>query len=143
METQVALALASFLPYFLRAGKRAGEEMADALGTEAGRLAVALWERLRDKILGDPLAKGAAEQVAKRPDDPRALGALELQLEELLASNASLRREIATVLQAGQSGDASATGRSIAIGGGQRATNGGVNVGGDNAGTISTNRARR
>lgn len=142
METQVAAALAAFLPYLLRAGKRAGEEAADALGSEAGRLAVALWERLRDKILGSPLARGAADQVARRPDDPRALGALELQLEELLESNESLRRDIAAILEAAASGNATATGRGIAITGGQRASSGGVTIGGDNTGSVNTNRRR-
>jgi len=135
METAVVAALAAFLPALLaRAGQRAGEEVGAELGAGAGRLAVKLWDRIRGVVLGDPIAKAAAEKVAERPDDPRATGALELRLEDLTKADAALRADLAAILEA--AGDVTAREGGYAVR--QTASNGGVNVGRDNTGTIRT-----
>jgi hypothetical protein len=86
--------LAPFLPYLLRAGKTFGDEAAQALGEGAWTHAKRLWERLRPSVEGKPAASQAADDDPEPPDDERARGALELQLEKLLGEDADLAAEI-------------------------------------------------
>lgn len=140
MEAIVAAALAPFLPYLVRAGQRAGEDIADALGSEAGRLARALWERLRPRFDARPTAREAAEDVAGQPDNELARAALQHQLTKILADDPSLRHEIEKLLEDGHRAGAFATEGGVAITGGQHAESGGIVVGRDLHGNIRTSR---
>jgi hypothetical protein len=136
MEAALVAALAPFLPYLVRAGQRAGGQVADELGDAAGQLAKDLWARLRPGVEEKPAAKEAVEDVAARPDDERARGALELQLEKLLRGDQGLARELAQMLEDAQragtiSGD-------VHIGGDVRADRGGVAAGRDIHGGVDT-----
>src|ERR687892_1570720 len=102
MEAALVAALAPFLPYLVRAGQRAGGQVADELGDAAWQLAKDLWARLRPGVEEKPAAKEAVEDVAARPDDERARGALELQLEKLLRGDQGLARELAQMLEDAQ-----------------------------------------
>jgi uncharacterized protein YgbK (DUF1537 family) len=111
--------LAPFLPYLVVAGRDVAEKAAHALGSEAWEHAQALWERLRGSVDAKPAAREAAEDVARAPDDARAVAALELQLEKLLAADRGLADELARLWE--QGGGARATiasgDRAVAIGG--------------------------
>lgn len=126
--------LAPFLPYLFKAGETTAEEAGKAIGEGAWAAAKGLWERLWPHVEEQPGAQAAAERVAKAPDDDRVRGALEVEIEDLLKADASLKTDIerlwadakaANVVTA--SGD-----RSIAIGGDAR----GIFITGDDA-TIS------
>jgi hypothetical protein len=130
----IVAALAGFLPAFLG---RAAEELGDELGSDAGRMAKKLWDRLRDSIMGNPVAKDAAESVADRPGDPRATGALELQLESMLKRDDGLRRDLEAILAARPSGAITATDGGSVVIGGQQASNGGLNIGGSVGGNVT------
>jgi hypothetical protein len=111
--------LAPFLPYLIQAGQKAASEAADALGEAAWPHAQALWARIRGKVEEKPAAREAADDVAKAPEDERARGALELQIEKLLAHDAALAQDVERLWgQAQAAGVVIASGdRAIAIGG--------------------------
>jgi hypothetical protein len=82
--------LSPFLPTLM-------QSLADQTGTAAFEHARRLWERLRPKVAESPAAEQAAERVAQAPEDARWRTALELQLEELLAENPELAKELAAL----------------------------------------------
>ena len=110
--------LAPFLPYLVQRGEELGEEAARTLGAGAWGFAKRIWERLRPKVEEKPAAAEAAGDVAAAPDDQRALGAFELQLEKLLAADAELAAAIQQLLAEAQQAGVVASGEgSIAVGG--------------------------
>jgi hypothetical protein len=111
--------LAPFLPYLMQSGANLAEDAVRALGREAWQHAQQLWAKLRPGIEGKPAAQEAARDVAEAPEDPRARGALELQIEKLLAADQQLADELTRLWQHGEgsrlvvaSGD-----RAVAVGG--------------------------
>lgn len=110
--------LAPFLPYLVERSEELGEEAARKLGAGAWGFAKRIWERLRPGVEEKPAAAEAATDVAAAPDDQRALGALELQLEKLLAADAGLAAAVAQLLAEAQQAGVVASGEgSIAVGG--------------------------
>lgn len=75
--------LAPFIPYLVQAGQSFGDEAATRFGAEAWAHVQGIWARLAERLAGKPAAKEAVDDVANRPEDTRAQGALELQLEKL------------------------------------------------------------
>ena len=92
--------LTPFLPYLQKAGEKAGEEAAKKLGEGAWERAKALWGKLHPRVAENAGAQGAVESLMKRPADPRAKGAVELQVEEILAADPGLASELAKLLEA-------------------------------------------
>ncbi|HEX8085144.1 MAG TPA: hypothetical protein VF529_12710 [Solirubrobacteraceae bacterium] len=111
--------LAPFLPKLLAAGEMLVAGALDEAGTDAWEHAKRLWGRLRGKVEGRPGAAEAAADAAARSDDPRALGALQLQLEKILAGDAQLAADVTALWEEAQrSGVVAAMGdRSVAISG--------------------------
>ena len=107
--------LAPFLPTFL------AETVADAARTHGGEAlehAKRLWERLRGGVEEREAAAEAAADVAARPEDPRAVSALELQLEKLLERDPELAAEVGRLWEEAQRAGVVAAGeRSVAVGG--------------------------
>ena len=56
---QIVQFLAPFLPYLLKAGEKAAEEVGRKLGAAAWEQARALWARLRPKVEARPAAQVA------------------------------------------------------------------------------------
>jgi hypothetical protein len=111
--------LAPFLPYLLQAGQKAASDAADALGEAAWPHAQKLWARIRGKVEEKPAAQEAATDVAKAPQDERARGALELQLEKLFGEDPTLAQDVGQLWdEAQRAGVVIASGeRAIAVGG--------------------------
>ena len=108
--------LSPFLPALMRAGESAVEAAATGIAGEALEHAKALWARLRPKVEEKPAAAQAARKVADAPDDKRWQTALELQIEELLAEDQSLAREIASLWEQANAAGVVAVGeRSVAV----------------------------
>ena len=118
------------MPYLLRAGKRAGENVADAVGDETARLVKALWEKVGPGIEERPAARDVAQDVAADPANAPALKSLEYQLGKLLAEDPALADDVGRILKQGQ-----ATG--IVLSGGQHAETGGV-IAGQIGGSVQT-----
>src|SRR4051812_40187199 len=92
--------LTPFLPYLQKAGETVGEEVAKKFGEGVWERAKALWGKVGPRVAEQSQAQSAVETLVKRPDDPRARGAVELHLEEILAANPALASEIAKLLEA-------------------------------------------
>ena len=133
MEAAIIGLLAPFLPQLLKAGESAAEEAAKALGSEAGKWAKALWAKLSPKVEERPVARDAAERVAATPDDPRARGAFELQLEEILRAEPNLAAELGRILR-----DAQEAGVTVEVGGDVHADRGSIGVIGKVGGDVQT-----
>lgn len=140
MEAILASLLAPFLASLLAVGQRASAGAAEALGSEAGRLARRIWERLGSSVAEKPSAKEAAEDLAAQPDDEGARKALEWQLAKILKENAELRDELAGLVEEGQRSGVVADRGGVVIQGGLNPTHGGVAAGRDIKGNIRTGR---
>lgn len=92
--TQLTAFLAPFLGFLLPAAKSFADASLDQAGRHAAQHAEALWERLWPKVSGRAAAEEAANDVALKPNDSRALASLELQLEKILLENPDIAREI-------------------------------------------------
>ena len=77
-----------------------------------------IWARLWPRIAAREAAVEAVHDVEARPDDSRARGALELQLEKLMRSDPELASEITQLWRDTVSSGVLAVGtRSVAVGG--------------------------
>lgn len=116
----VTLSLIPFLPYLSKLGDKAAEEAAKHLGADAWEHAKALWSRFHPQIAAKPAAAEALQRVTDRPGDARVNGALELQIEDMLAENAALKTEVEKLVEGAKSSGVTVTAsgeRSVAIGG--------------------------
>lgn len=105
METDIALIakdVAAFLvpalPYLVRAGDKAVEEVGKKIGGEAMDYAKRLWARLRPKAESTQALQAAISDAAAAPEDEDAQAQLRLQLKKLLADDEQLAKELAEVL---------------------------------------------
>jgi hypothetical protein len=93
--------LAPFLPMLLGLGQKAIEKGAEKLGEKGAEgLVGKMWQMLKPKVEAKPAAIEAAADVAKAPENVRAIASLEHQLEKILEApeNADLAAEIAKLL---------------------------------------------
>ncbi len=109
-------ALIPLLPYLLRIGDAAADEVGRRIGAAAWEQIRALWERLRLRRSVEPVAQA----VVASPDNPALREALREEIARALAEDDSLAQELARLLP--QSGPAGQTviasgERSVAIGG--------------------------
>jgi hypothetical protein len=110
--------LAPCLGALLGAVSAAADEVGRGVGSELFEHARRLWAKLRPHVESKPAALEAAQDVAARPEDARARGALELQLEELFTEDRALSDAIALLLRdAVDAGVVAAGERNVAVGG--------------------------
>jgi len=121
MEAALVAFLAPFLPYLVKAGEKVIDETAGALAGEAGKRGKALWQKIFPKLEQSPAGAGAAERVAANPEDKRAQGALELELEELFREDGALKREVERMVEEAQRAGVFASHGGLAVGGDVRA----------------------
>jgi len=121
LATAITGFLAPLLPYLLKGGEKAAEEVGKKFGGAVWDRAAALWARLRPRLEARPASQEAIQEVAKAPDDQAAQGALNLQVRKILAEDSELAQEVARWLEETRrtgvritvaSGD-----RSVAVGG--------------------------
>jgi hypothetical protein len=93
---EVTALLVPLLPYL----EGAGGKIAEGVGESVWEGAKALWGKLRPRVAAKESGREAVAKVIERPTDSRAMGTLELQLEELLAADTSFASEIAKLLEA-------------------------------------------
>jgi len=132
MESVLVSLLAPFLSQLLGRGEQVLEAGAERLGGAALDLARRVWAKVSPQVEAKEAAREAADELAERPDDERAQGALELQLQKLLSAAPGLAGELQTLLDDGKrSGVLAADGSMVIIGGDVRADRGGVAAGRD------------
>jgi len=92
---QIVQFLPPFLPYLLRAGEKAAEEVGRKLGAAAWEKAQALWARLRRKKNVEQVAQTAAAL----PDNPALRDALRVEIARALAEDPALQEEVRRLMQ--------------------------------------------
>ena len=123
LAAAVAAALVPASPFLVdEAPGLAPGEAGPGLAAGALDLAQALWSRLRPRVEANAAARQTMLQVAQNPRAPHAEAGLGFQLQALLAADAGLAQELASVLRDGTRGGAApqviaAGERSVAIGG--------------------------
>jgi len=116
LAQKIAAFLMPLLPYLLKVGDKAAEEVGKKIGGEGWERAKALWGKLRHK----KNVEQVAQTVAALPDNQALREALREEIARALAEDDSLAQELARLLP--QSGPAGQTviasgNRSVAIGG--------------------------
>lgn len=94
----VAAFLVPALPYLIKAGENAVEEVGKRIGGDAMNYAKRLWARLRPKAEARPALQEAISDAAAAPEDEDAQAQLRLQLKKLLADDEQIAKELAEVL---------------------------------------------
>ena len=87
--------LLPLMPYLLKIGEKATEEIGKKIGGEAWDKAKALWGKLsrKDKV------KAAAEAAVALPDNPATQQVLETEIARALEEDTALREEVAQAVQ--------------------------------------------
>ena len=116
LAQKIAAFLMPLLPYLLKVGDKAAEEVGKKIGGEGWERAKALWEKLRRK----KAVEQVAQTVAALPDNQALREALREEIARALAEDQALAQELARLLEqvrpAGQTVIASGK-RSVAVGG--------------------------
>jgi hypothetical protein len=116
----VSAFLGPFLPYLVKGGEEAAKEAGKKFGAAGWERARTLWGKLESKVDATPGAKTAVGRATERPDDKRVIGALELELEDLLKKYPELASELARELEDAKAAGVTVTAsgeRNIAVGG--------------------------
>jgi len=91
--------LSPFLPYLLKTGEKASENIGNKFGADAWERAKALWGKLHTQVAAKPAAQEAAQDVAQNPDDQDAQASLRQQLKKLLSEDEVLSTQIARLMR--------------------------------------------
>ncbi|MCX6056754.1 MAG: SUMF1/EgtB/PvdO family nonheme iron enzyme [Chloroflexi bacterium] len=99
------LILTPLLPYLLKGGKivaqKAFEEAGKKLTDSSWELAEKVWGKVKPKTDTSPDTKAALEKAAQKPEEKRAV-LLEAQIEDMLAEDPALAKEIGQIIQVGE-----------------------------------------
>jgi hypothetical protein len=128
LAQKIAAFLMPLLPYLLKVGDKAAEEVGKKIGGEGWERAKALWEKLRRK----KNVEQVAQTVAALPDNQALREALREEIARALAEDDSLAQELTRLWNEAQASGVTVTAsgdRSVAIGGN---VSGSVIVTGDN-----------
>ena len=99
LARSITVFLSPFLPYLIKAGEKAAEDVGSQLGTDAWQKAKALWSKLYPKMADKPAAIEAAQDVVKTPEDEDAVASLRQQIKKILSSDELLATEIDRLMQ--------------------------------------------
>ena len=91
LAANVVTYLGPFLPYLVKAGGKAAEEVGKKLGVDALDRAKTLW--------GKKEVEEAGQDAAEMPDDADAQAAFRLQLKKALTQDAALAEEVERLME--------------------------------------------
>ncbi|MBL8090462.1 MAG: SUMF1/EgtB/PvdO family nonheme iron enzyme [Anaerolineales bacterium] len=105
LAVDTAKFLAPYLPYLIAGGKlaakaafeQAGTRFTDALWNKAEEL----WKKLKPKVEEKPVLKEAVDKVARKPEDKRVIGNLEVELEEVFNEDVEFAEIINSIVITG------------------------------------------
>ena len=116
LAQKIGAFLLPLLPYLLKVGDKAAEEVGKKIGGEGWERAKALWERLRRKKAVEQVAQTAAAL----PDNQALREALREEIARALQEDSALREEIARLWVEAETAGVTVTAsgdRSVAVGG--------------------------
>lgn len=90
--------LTPFLPYLLKAGEKASEEIGKKFGVASWEQAKILWRKLHPKLNIRPAAQEAVRDWVEIPEDPDRQAALRVQLQKLLKENPTFAEELSHLM---------------------------------------------
>jgi hypothetical protein len=90
--------LAPFLPYLVKVGEKASEEIGKKFGVASWDQAKALWRKLHPKLNIRPAAQEAVRDLVEIPEDPDRQVALRVQLQKLFKENPSFAEELSHLM---------------------------------------------
>lgn len=122
LAQKISAFLLPLLPYLLKVGDKAAEEVGKKIGGEGWERAKALWEKLRRKKAVEQVAQTAAAL----PDNQALRDALREEIAHALQEDGDLREEVARLW-----GEAEAAGVTVTASGDRS-----VAVGGDVSGSV-------
>ena len=128
----LATAATQFLAPFI---KKAGGLAIDKLGEKLPESVGKAWDEIALRFKGNTAASGAAEELAKKPDDEDNLQAFEIQLKKALKNNEEFMTKLSELLESAKkeqginNSGVMADHNSVAVGNNFQANN--------NSGTIS------
>ncbi len=99
LSQNIVIFLAPFLPYLVKSGEQAIEEIGKQFGIDTWKQAKALWGKLHPKVNARPIAQGSVQELAKSPDDEDARTILRDQLKKLLTEDDVFAQEIAQLMK--------------------------------------------
>jgi hypothetical protein len=102
LAKDLAVFFTPLLPYLLKAGEKAVEEVGKKFGADTWDLAKALWGKIRPKVEAKPAAQEAVQDAAAMPNDEDIQAALRLQLKKLLAEDGALAQEVEQLWETGK-----------------------------------------
>ena len=115
LAQKISAFLLPLLPYLLKVGDKAAEEVGKKIGGEGWERAKALWEKLRRKKAVEQVA-----QTAALPDNQALRDALREEIARALQEDGALREEVARLWGEAEAAGVTVTAsgdRSVAIGG--------------------------
>jgi hypothetical protein len=93
--------LVPVIPYLSKGIKIIGRKFVDATGKEieekTPEVLEKIWEKIEPKMKQDPVAQAAVAKVSINPQDTRAVGLLEMTLEDILRDE-NVRKEVTQLL---------------------------------------------
>ena len=116
LAQKVGTFLLPLLPYLLKVGDKAAEEVGKKIGGEAWERAKALWAKLGRK----ERVQKAAEAAVTLPDNPAIRQGVETEIARALAEDPALRQEIVRLWDEAEAASVTVTAvgdRSVAVGG--------------------------
>jgi len=115
LAQKISAFLLPLLPYLLKVGDKAAEEVGKKIGGEGWERAKALWEKLRRKKAVEQVA-----QTAALPDNQALRDALREEIARALQEDGALREEVARLWGEAEAAGVTVTAsgdRSVAVGG--------------------------
>jgi hypothetical protein len=94
-----AATLGPALPYFVAAGTEAAKELGKKTAAGVTEGAQKIWNWLQPHAEQHPALRDAVQEVATRPEDQDAQGALRLQIRKLLEAQPKLAQELGAVVR--------------------------------------------
>lgn len=98
LAQKIGTFLLPFLPYLLKIGDKAAEEIGKKIGGEAWEKAKALWGKLRPRIEAKPAAQQAVQEAAADPQDAAKQEALMQALAQVLQEETFLQDKVTTIV---------------------------------------------
>jgi hypothetical protein len=91
--------LGPFLPYLIKMGEKAAEDVSSKFTAGAWDKAKTLWGKLQPKVAAKPIVQAAVEDVAKSPEDQDSQTVLEIQMKKMLNEDQEFAKEIFRLMQ--------------------------------------------
>jgi hypothetical protein len=107
LAQKISAFLLPLLPYLLKVGDKAAEEVGKKIGGEGWERAKALWDKLRRKKNVEQVAQTAAAL----PDNQALREALREEIARALTEDPALREEVTTIFSRVEVGDVNAAAR--------------------------------